>query len=217
MTQTYRVHCHSGQTEIQRCGHGFLAVAGSLLATGASSPLCLLAADDTLIAAAPVGDETAAVNTASPVLEIHLPRLQCQKTELPYWVHQAFWPSPIAAATAGNDNGYWVFEWGADCDLSQLYVDNAVITRHSQRAVIATQADSTDRDGYDFRLRYFAPQYGTVEDAVTGSANAVLADYWAGRLGVSRFRALQCSPRGGVVYSRLIANGVAIGGKVERL
>lgn len=207
----YRVHCHNGQTEIQRCGHGLLAVASSLLESEGSLPATLLTTDD--IPLALTIDNEAAPERA----EVHLPRLHSRSAGLPAWAEHAFDPLPQTAATAGDDNGYWVFEWGGECDLAQLRVDSDVISRHTTRAVIATRAAGVDHGGYDFHLRYFAPQYGVVEDAVTGSANAVLADYWAERLGSGPFRARQCSPGGGVVYSRLAATGVAISGEVVRL
>lgn len=225
IAQSYRVHCHNGQTEIQRCGHGFLAVGGALFATGITKPVTLLAADDIPITVTKAGDEMtgreattgSAQGATSPVLEIHLPRVHCRKNRLPDWVDEAFEPAPVAAATAGDADGYWVFEWGADCDLTKLAFDSAAICRNSQRAVIATRSGSADSEEFDFLLRYFAPQYGVVEDSVTGSANAVLADYWAGCSGLGRFRARQCSAAGGVVYSRLTASGVVIGGEVQRL
>jgi predicted PhzF superfamily epimerase YddE/YHI9 len=49
----------------------------------------------------------------------------------------------------------------------------------------------------DFVSRYFAPRIGLPEDAVTGSAHATLAPYWAARLGHRRLHARQLSARGG--------------------
>ncbi|MCU0657547.1 MAG: PhzF family phenazine biosynthesis protein [Polyangiaceae bacterium] len=48
-----------------------------------------------------------------------------------------------------------------------------------------------------FVSRYFAPWIGIPEDAVTGSAHAVLGPYWGERLNLQRMRARQLSPRGG--------------------
>jgi predicted PhzF superfamily epimerase YddE/YHI9 len=51
----------------------------------------------------------------------------------------------------------------------------------------------------DFVSRVFCPWAGIDEDAVTGSAHAVLAPFWQQRLGAGGrpLRARQCSPRGG--------------------
>lgn len=56
---------------------------------------------------------------------------------------------------------------------------------------------------YDFVSRYFAPAHGIDEDAVTGSTHATLVPYWGARLGRSRLRARQCSPRGGEMLAEL--------------
>lgn len=52
---------------------------------------------------------------------------------------------------------------------------------------------------YDFISRFFAPAKGVPEDPVTGSAHAMLAPYWAGRLGKPKVTGYQASARGGVV------------------
>ena len=51
--------------------------------------------------------------------------------------------------------------------------------------------------GYDFVSRFFAPDKGVPEDPVTGSAHCILTPYWSKRLGKTRLRARQVSPRGG--------------------
>jgi PhzF family phenazine biosynthesis protein len=50
---------------------------------------------------------------------------------------------------------------------------------------------------YDVVSRFFAPDKGVPEDPVTGSAHCALVPFWAKRLGRSRLRARQASPRGG--------------------
>lgn len=51
----------------------------------------------------------------------------------------------------------------------------------------------------DFVSRVFCPWAGIDEDAVTGSAHAVLAPFWQRHAGMEDrpLRARQCSPRGG--------------------
>jgi PhzF family phenazine biosynthesis protein len=52
----------------------------------------------------------------------------------------------------------------------------------------------------DFVSRFFAPAKGVPEDPVTGSAHCTLIPYWAKRLGKSKLRAFQASPRGGELW-----------------
>jgi PhzF family phenazine biosynthesis protein len=65
----------------------------------------------------------------------------------------------------------------------------------------------------DVISRVFAPAAGIDEDPVTGSAHAVLAPYWAARLGRKRFTAFQASRRGGHVGCELAGDRVILAGK----
>ena len=68
-------------------------------------------------------------------------------------------------------------------------------------------------DGIDFVSRYFAPNHGIDEDAVTGSAHCVLTPYWAARLGNQRLDARQISARGGDLVCTLRGDRVTIAGR----
>jgi PhzF family phenazine biosynthesis protein len=67
-------------------------------------------------------------------------------------------------------------------------------------------------DDTDIISRAFAPGAGIDEDPVTGSAHAVLAPYWAARLGRDRFTAFQASARGGYVDCMLAGDRVVLRG-----
>ena len=67
-------------------------------------------------------------------------------------------------------------------------------------------------DETDVVSRVFAPAAGIDEDPVTGSAHAVLAPYWAARLGRDRFTAFQASARGGRLDCTLAGDRVILGG-----
>lgn len=49
----------------------------------------------------------------------------------------------------------------------------------------------------DFVSRFFAPGMGVDEDPVTGSAHSQLIPYWSEKLGKTKMKARQLSPRGG--------------------
>ena len=68
-------------------------------------------------------------------------------------------------------------------------------------------------DATDIVSRAFAPGAGIDEDPVTGSAHAVIAPYWAARLGRSRFSALQASARGGRLECTVEGDRVILGGR----
>ena len=64
----------------------------------------------------------------------------------------------------------------------------------------------------DIVSRVFVPAWGLPEDSVTGSAHAVLAPFWAERLGRTSFTAHQASTRGGDLTLRLDGDRVWLGG-----
>jgi predicted PhzF superfamily epimerase YddE/YHI9 len=65
----------------------------------------------------------------------------------------------------------------------------------------------------DVVSRVFVPGAGVDEDSVTGSAHAVLAPFWAARLGRDSFTAHQASARGGDLTCRLDGNQAWLGGR----
>ena len=68
-------------------------------------------------------------------------------------------------------------------------------------------------DRTDIVSRMFAPGAGIDEDSVTGSAHAVLAPFWAARLGRNSFTAHQASARGGDLVCRLEGERAWLGGQ----
>lgn len=67
-------------------------------------------------------------------------------------------------------------------------------------------------DATDIVSRVFVPGGGVDEDSVTGSAHAVLAPFWAARLGREAFTAHQASARGGDLTLRLEGARAWLGG-----
>lgn len=67
-------------------------------------------------------------------------------------------------------------------------------------------------EGVDFVSRFFAPLHGIPEDPVTGSSHCVLAPYWQGLTGRTRFHARQVSKRGGDLWLQRDADRLRIAG-----
>ena len=107
----------------------------------------------------------------------------------------------ILAATGGlareayYDGGDMMVVVDSEEDLSALVPDYDAMRRVEGRGLIITAPSSR----YDFVSRCFYPKLNVPEDPVTGSAHTFLAPLWAGKLGKSRLRAGQISPRGGVL------------------
>lgn len=104
-----------------------------------------------------------------------------------------------------------------DRDLMLVY-DNEEIIRNANpdfgmlgktgKYIIITSKSSE----YDYILRFFCAKDGILEDPVTGSAQCMLAPYWAKELGKSTLSAYQLSQRGGHVNVRVADNRVFITG-----
>lgn len=115
----------------------------------------------------------------------------------PTWAidERCFNVPPEQLIFCGDDEDYIILVYENPADLISLTPNHSRICQATRRAIIATAP--ADRDGYDYLVRYFAPQWGNDEDAATGSANTVLAPYWLDRLKVSEIWGFQASPDGG--------------------
>lgn len=104
-----------------------------------------------------------------------------------------------------------VFEHASQ--VRELHPDFAAIAALDTFAVCAT-APGDDRDAdVAFVSRFFAPAKGVSEDPVTGSAHCTLTPYWAERLGKTRMRSRQVSPRGGELEVELRGDRVLLSGQ----
>jgi predicted PhzF superfamily epimerase YddE/YHI9 len=131
---------------------------------------------------------------------------------VPGWVGRVF-PAqrgPVAAATSGGERGYLILRWPDDFDLHGLLPRGHLLSGETARALICTAARPSQGEDA-IQLRYFAPQYGVIEDGATGSAMRVLAAYWSSRFG--RLTARQCSPAGGLLLASLAPGHVDVGGR----
>ncbi len=195
----WQVRCYSPAGAIACCGHGMLAAVAVLTESSEAATVTLRQSEE---GPALTGWREAQCHWLA------FGRLPCETIAVPAWTRSTFSSTPGAAAHLGPADGYLLLVWEDEASLQALVVDPAGIGHHTRRAIIALAPAATP--GFDYVLRYFAPQYGVDEGAVTGSAHRAAAGY----LGRSQARGLQCSPGGGVVYTRLQADRVAIGGHV---
>jgi len=121
---------------------------------------------------------------------------------------------PLAAATVGGPTGYMLLEVADASALQILQPDFSALTAATKRALIVT-AKAVHTDGAGIVFRYFAPQYGTPEDAATGSAAVQLAAFWSSRLACERFTAVQMSLQGAWLRLGCGADAVDLTARVE--
>ncbi len=202
---TVRCITQSGQP-ISFCGHGLLGAARFWQDQG-ESPSQLA-----------MSGETFAYNDDSGIGWICTGGITSTHREPPPWCAAAFGTAPVACAEAGNEAGYLVLEWPENFDLARLTNPGDKLRQHTMRAVIVTCRVSGEGSlaGEDIQLRYFAPQYGVSEDAATGSAMRVLANYWLDRGLGQNLRGLQRSRPGGWLLSQVAGEDVWVGGIARR-
>jgi PhzF family phenazine biosynthesis protein len=127
-------------------------------------------------------------------------------------------PLPAFVAALGLDSAVETL-WHEN-DYGVVVLENAEAVRAvtPDFRALAAQGDwltivTAPGDDTDIISRAFAPGAGIDEDPVTGSAHAVLAAYWAERLGRDRFTAFQASARGGYLDCTLEGDRVTLRGQ----
>lgn len=115
--------------------------------------------------------------------------------------------------------------WGRGSDYRVAVYETAAQVRALDpdfRAIIALQTGrdlmvvaTAPGDVADVVSRVFVPEAGVDEDSVTGSAHAIIAAYWAKRLGRATFTAFQASRRGGHVGVELVGDRAVLTGRAH--
>ncbi len=121
-------------------------------------------------------------------------------------------------AVLGRGDDYRVAVFASAAQVRALTPDYGAIialqTGHDLM-VVATAPGAGDPSGADVVSRVFVPEAGVDEDPVTGSAHAIIAAYWAARLGRLSFTAHQASRRGGNLGVRLDGDHVILTGNAR--
>ncbi len=149
---------------------------------------------------------------------------QGDKLELDFPV-QPFAPRPAALASvaaafdvkpvemyASDAYGAYLALFDSQAAVERLRPDMQRLAELDMTVLATAPGADPEAGGFDFVSRYFAPQWGIPEDPVTGSTHCILAPFWAGILGKTRFHARQVSPRGGDLWLSLEGDRVKIAG-----
>ncbi|MFS0772096.1 PhzF family phenazine biosynthesis protein [Sphingomonas sp. 1P08PE] len=136
-----------------------------------------------------------------------LPRLTPVARSLPAIAAALGVTAPVA--TLWDDRGYAVIVLADEAAVRAVRPDLAALKAAGDlMAIVTAPGDTTD-----IVSRVFVPAYGVDEDPVTGSAHAVIAGYWAGRLDRPSFSARQASARGGLLHCRVEEETVVLTGR----
>lgn len=135
-------------------------------------------------------------------------------------------PAELAGLLGGELEGYWASELGyrvalvpSSLKLQQLANPSEHLPAADRQGLVVMQALSPStavmllEQPCDYQLRFFAPGLGLPEDPVTGSAHALVAPWWAQRLGRRTVRGWQPSARsGGMLCEVLTPTAVRLTG-----
>lgn len=189
----YDVSCFNGSREIQCCGHGMIAAAKIIFSTSRLSSITM---NRHITASHNIDDK----HCDDVVLS--LPRLSAQLQVVPDWIGDAIKfgetkQIPDKAAVSEEDEGYLLLEFSPTLPLDvfrALQLDIQLVCESTGRAVVMVQFDQLNEHLY---MRYFAPQYGVLEDIATGSVMRFVGDYIEQNYQCARFGVTQCSSKGG--------------------
>jgi PhzF family phenazine biosynthesis protein len=189
----YDLRWFTPTNEVDLCGHATLA-AGHVLIHGA--PVRFATRAGILIVTR--RDDLLELDLPAPALrEVHEPELN-RALGLP--------DSPAWLADGCNDTA--IIELADEAAVRAVRPDFAALRDVPRMAVVTARGDSEA-----IVSRVFVPYLGIDEDPATGSAHAALTPYWAERLDVSDFSALQASARSGLLQCRLEGDRVVLGGR----
>ncbi|MGH8988855.1 MAG: PhzF family phenazine biosynthesis protein [Acidimicrobiales bacterium] len=188
--------------EVSICGHATVATAHALAEAGRlRGEQARFSTKSGWLEATLRGDE----------VEIELPSEDSSAADVPAPL-AARWPV-VRAATARSD---LLVELESERAVRELDPAGVELASLPHRGIAVTaRADSSGDVGADYVLRFFAPRVGVPEDPVTGSAQCYLGPYWAAALGSTELRAVQLSPRGGVLRVRTGETRVRVAGRAS--
>ncbi len=189
----YDLRWFTPTSEVDLCGHATLA-AGHVLMTGQS--VRFSTKSGALI-----------VNRRDDRLELDMRAAKLTEVREPgLCATLGLADSPVWLADGYNDAA--IIEVADEAAVRAVSPDFAKLESIHRMAVVTARGD---REAIASRV--FVPYLGIDEDPVTGSAHAALVPYWAERLGVSVFTALQASARGGILHCHLEGDRVLLGGR----
>lgn len=149
------------------------------------------------------------------------PQRQSSITDPPLW-QRVLGASYLSGCYAGDDSDYCLLL--LPTPVAQLRPDLPRLRHGSRRALIALYYPArTVADGLlqpepgSAQLRYFAPQYGVVEDAATGSASVQAAYFLWQRYGKERMAFVQKSVSGGYIETETDGAQVWVRGQARIL
>ncbi|ANY18920.1 putative isomerase YddE [Tsuneonella dongtanensis] len=192
----WEVRWRTPWAELMLCGHASLACGHVLLGRDGADRVTLLTR---------AGDAVE-VRRASGGYELALRAIRTQPRERPD-AEALLGARPLE--TWRNADRYGIYLFASEAEVHALSPDFEALSHIGNDQFACTARGSAS----DVVSRVFVGGPGAREDAVTGSAHAALAPFWAERLGRGSFTAHQASDRGGDLTCRMEGDRVWLGGR----
>lgn len=193
------------------CGHGLMAAAHVLwneLKLDGLDPETLYF--DTNFGIFMVTRSTTEEADNSNWLTLHAGVRQTEPTAVPDRLINALGTPPIAVSKCGP---IYVVEMFNPKQVMRLDPDIAKLEKVPCNGIVVTAEGGQDVP-YDFMSRFFAPNEGMKEDAVTLWNHCFLGPYWMNRLGRTTFTAMQTAEgRTGLLHLDVQAEQISISGE----
>lgn len=197
----YKVSCFNSDNPIQCCGHGMIAAAKTVFQQTDSQHITI----NKNIYASSIKNSKFNNHT----VELKLPRVAADHCAVPIWaenVMTCFGEKllPTRAAKSPSGDGYILLEFEPELQYEKfknMILNHKQICDNTQRAVAVIQFNKKIKK---LHMRYFAPQYGVLEDSATGSVMRFIADYIDKQYQTKQFDVYQSSSQGG--YMNIVNN-----------
>ena len=196
----FSIRFFSPKMEIALCGHATLAAARAVHAVDGLDEVHFQNIQGLDLAARISADR----------ISMEFPDYDLEPATAPPVLLAALGIEALRNAAYNKETKILLLEIASAPELAGLKPDFDALQRaHSSiNGVLVTAPSVNDR--YDFHSRYFWPWSGTNEDPVTGGTHTFLTRYWATRLGKTRMRSFQSSPRSGFMDVELKDGHVVI-------
>ncbi|TKV95409.1 hypothetical protein SEVIR_9G361400v4 [Setaria viridis] len=207
VTAQFRIRWFTPVRESELCGHGTLAAAHYLIASGLveCDAIEFLAKSGRLTAKKVLGSKNAtpAQHTCSKfMIELDfpvIPVVKCNSAEMlpiPETLSGVSVINELQAVSAFSD---FIVEVSSCDEVDNVRPNIAELVQCPGRGIAIT-GPAREGSSYDFVTRFFAPKYGINEDPVCASVHCSLAPYWGKKLGKQNMTAFMASPRSGTLY-----------------
>ena len=191
----------SPKMEIPLCGHATLATAKVIFETTKTNYIEFCNIQNIMLPVESIGDQ----------ILMKFPVYETKPSEVPDALLAALGITKIQNSVFNEETNILMLEIeGTDLSASLNPDYESLYKSHDTINGVLVTAESEGE--FDFHSRYFWPWNGTNEDPVTGGTHTFLAKYWSEKLGKTKMKSFQSSPRTGFMEVEIIDGTLCIKG-----